>query len=104
VVLKSGILGTSLGAAKKLSARRSPGRGRLLHDRMTETVLRSADEARPVPRTRRPSAGIGRRAGQGPRTALEKANTDLGLAMSDDEIDYLFDAFTKASATRPTSS
>ena len=29
------------------------------------------------------------------RAALERANTELGLALADDEIDYLVDAFTK---------
>jgi phosphoribosylformylglycinamidine synthase len=28
------------------------------------------------------------------RAALEQANTEFGLALSDDEIDYLVDAFT----------
>ena len=29
------------------------------------------------------------------RQALERANAELGLALADDEIDYLVDAFTK---------
>ncbi len=41
----------------------------------------------------------------GGKDALEAANTELGLALSDDEIDYLLDAFTTAQAAiRPTSS
>ncbi|THA42687.1 phosphoribosylformylglycinamidine synthase, partial [Streptomyces sp. A1136] len=32
----------------------------------------------------------------GGKAALENANTELGLALSDDEIDYLVDAFTRA--------
>jgi phosphoribosylformylglycinamidine synthase len=68
----------------------------LLHDRMTEMVLRNpADaagmfrelEAKPLGFVDLLSGGKG---------ALEKANIDLGLALSDDEIDYLLDAFTKA--------
>jgi phosphoribosylformylglycinamidine synthase len=66
----------------------------LLHDRMTESVLRSAT-MRALFRTGSASAGNpstcwgrARRAG--------KANTELGLAMSEDEIEYLDAAFTKA--------
>jgi phosphoribosylformylglycinamidine synthase len=94
--LKSGILGSSIGAAKKLSDDEVQAVAALLHDRMTESVLRSADEA----------AGLFRELDAKPlesvdvigmgKTALEKANTDLGLAMSDDEIEYLDAAFTKA--------
>ncbi|MES2263476.1 MAG: phosphoribosylformylglycinamidine synthase [Pseudomonadota bacterium] len=96
VNLKAGILGSSIGAAKKLSADDAQAVAALLHDRMTESVLRHPDEAAGLFRTldARPLASIDV-LGAG-KTALEKANTDLGLAMSDDEIDYLHDAFTKA--------
>ena len=96
VFLKGGILGTSLGSTKHLNETETVAVAALLHDRMTETVLRSADdaihlfralEAKPFESIDVLSAG---------KHALEKANTDLGLAMSDDEIDYLLDAFTKA--------
>ena len=66
----------------------------LLHDRMTEEVHsdHSAAErlfARSPPRPLRSIAlGVG-------RAALAQANSDLGLALSDDEIDYLRDAFAK---------
>ncbi|SFG69428.1 phosphoribosylformylglycinamidine synthase [Duganella sp. CF458] len=94
--LKGGILGTGLGAAKKLDSEQAQAVAALLHDRMTESVLRHPDqaaglfsslEARPLESIDVMGAG---------RTALEKANTDLGLAMSDDEIDYLLEAFTNA--------
>jgi phosphoribosylformylglycinamidine synthase len=76
----------------------------LLHDRMTESVLRSADEAAGLFREL-DAVRWNRSTCWAPgKTALEKANTDLGLAMSDDEIDYLDEAFTKAGAIRPTSS
>ncbi|NHZ43750.1 phosphoribosylformylglycinamidine synthase [Massilia aquatica] len=96
VSLKTGLLGSSIGAAKKLSDLETEAVAALLHDRMTESVLRNADqasslfrelEARPLESIDVLTAG---------KQALEKANTELGLAMSDDEIDYLFDAFTKA--------
>ena len=36
------------------------------------------------------------------RAALERANAELGLALSDDEIDYLVDAFTQQLRRDPT--
>ncbi len=95
LVLKSGILGSSLGAPKKLSETELANVAALLHDRMTETVLRSADEASRLFQELegKPLASVDV-IGEG-RDALLRANTELGLAMSLDEIDYLFDAFTK---------
>jgi phosphoribosylformylglycinamidine synthase len=96
VGLKGGILGTGLGAAKKLDSEQAQAVAALLHDRMTESVLRHPDqaaglfsslEAKPLETIDVMAAG---------RAALEKANTDLGLAMSDDEIDYLLEAFSNA--------
>ncbi len=65
----------------------------LLHDRMTENVLREPGGAaglfahtRPKPLATVPMLAEG-------RTALESANSSLGLALSDDEIDYLLEAF-----------
>lgn len=67
----------------------------LLHDRMTEKVLNTLEECavlfqrdEPRPMTSVPVLAEG-------RTALAAANRDLGLALADDEIDYLVDAFTK---------
>jgi phosphoribosylformylglycinamidine synthase len=67
----------------------------LLHDRMTESVLSGLDEAdalfhhyEPQPLT---TVGVL----AGGRAALVAANTELGLALSDDEIDYLVDNFTR---------
>jgi len=64
-----------------------------LHDRMTEAVLfdvadaeRLFAHAEPRPADRVDVLGGG-------RDALEAANSALGLALSDDEIDYLVDAF-----------
>ncbi|KQQ32425.1 phosphoribosylformylglycinamidine synthase [Duganella sp. Leaf126] len=94
--LKSGILGSSIGAPKKLSEDDVQTVAGLLHDRMTESVLRHPDEAAGLFRTldAKPLETvdvIGRGA-----AALEQANTDLGLAMSHDEIEYLDAAFTRA--------
>ncbi len=67
----------------------------LLHDRMTESVLSSIDAANALfhhyqAQPMRSVDILG-----GGRTALEVANTELGLALSDDEIDYLFDNFIR---------
>jgi phosphoribosylformylglycinamidine synthase len=66
-----------------------------LHDRMTEAVLASVDEAQRLfaQETPRPKASVPLRA-QG-KAALVAANEQMGLALSADEIDYLNDAFTK---------
>ena len=68
----------------------------LLHDRMTEMVLRNSDDAVGMFREldAKPLGFIDLLSGG--KAALEKANVELGLAMSEDEIDYLFDAFSAA--------
>ena len=65
----------------------------LLHDRMTESALASREEAaslftelHPAPMDHVDILGGG-------RAALETANTAWGLALADDEIDYLVKAF-----------
>ncbi|HIP52847.1 MAG TPA: phosphoribosylformylglycinamidine synthase, partial [Chromatiales bacterium] len=65
----------------------------LLHDRMTQVALFDAADASALfvhaePRPYTTVDVIG-----GGRPALEKANIDLGLALSADEIDYLVDSF-----------
>ena len=68
----------------------------VLHDRMTESVVDpSLDPARlfDEPAARPMQAIALRSRGRG---ALVDANRDLGLALSDDEIDYLVDAFGRA--------
>ena len=94
VTLKKGVLG--FGGTKALADTETAAVAGLLHDRMTESVLRSADQASMLfsELDARPLASIDVLA-QG-RTALVVANTELGLAMSDDEIDYLDAAFTRA--------
>jgi phosphoribosylformylglycinamidine synthase len=94
--LKGGILGTGIGAAKKLNEAELAAVAALLHDRMTESVLRNADQAALLFQEleAKPLESVDL-LGEG-RAALEFANTDLGLALSDDEIDYLVDAFTRA--------
>ncbi|WP_371369389.1 phosphoribosylformylglycinamidine synthase [Pseudomonas sp. QL9] len=66
-----------------------------LHDRMTQLVLAQLEEAaglfshaQPKPLTAVDILGGG-------RAALEKANVELGLALAEDEIDYLVKSFVE---------
>ena len=95
ISLKSGLLGTSLGAAKALSSEEVATVSALLHDRMTESVLRDASQAALLFREleAKPLASVD--VIKDGRGALEEANSTLGLALSPDEIDYLFEAFTR---------
>ena len=67
----------------------------LLHDRMTEILVQNENDANALFATTEPAelnqvdimnAGI---------AALEAANTEMGLALSTEEIDYLFTSFEK---------
>ncbi|HEX6706480.1 MAG TPA: phosphoribosylformylglycinamidine synthase [Albitalea sp.] len=87
--LKSGLIGSP----KPLSDEERRNAAALLHDRMTESVLwRRGDAAhlfdeqpgKPMEHVDVLARG---------RSALEAANKDFGLALSEDEIDYLVDAF-----------
>ncbi|WP_153502714.1 phosphoribosylformylglycinamidine synthase [Cumulibacter manganitolerans] len=66
----------------------------LLHDRMTEIVLSSVDDAKELFAERQAAPMERVDVLEGGRTALEQADRAYGLALSDDEIDYLVDAFT----------
>jgi phosphoribosylformylglycinamidine synthase len=92
VQMKSGLLG----GAKKLPEAVIPAVAALLHDRMIETVLRQAGDAAGLfgELEAKPLESIDVLGGG--RNALTSANTELGLALSEDEIDYLLNAFTQA--------
>jgi phosphoribosylformylglycinamidine synthase len=67
----------------------------LLHDRMTDVVMSDFQVAKslfvksdPIPLTSVDMVGQG-------KTALQHANIRLGLALADDEVDYLFDNFSR---------
>lgn len=66
-----------------------------LHDRMTESVVAEDFPAEQlfIELEGRPMATVA--LVEEGRPALERANVDMGLALSEDEIDYLTDAFTK---------
>ena len=92
VQVKTGLLG----GAKTLSAASKQAVADLLHDRMTEMVLADVSEASGLFREleAKPLEFVDVLAGG--KQALLDANANLGLALSDDEIDYLVDAFTTA--------
>ena len=93
--LKTGLLGDLFGSAgKPLTAPELQACAGLLHDRMTESVAFERDAARhlfdaqPAPALAHVDIlGTGRH-------ALVAANSEFGLALSDDEIDYLVAAFS----------
>jgi phosphoribosylformylglycinamidine synthase len=67
---------------------------KLLHDRMIESVFSSEDEAERlfIHGQSRPLVAVDIL--NGGRSALVEANKTMGLALADDEIDYLVDNFT----------
>jgi len=68
----------------------------LLHDRMTETVLDNIDSAaEKIFKHGKPQPLETVNVLKGGRRALEKANREMGLALSTDEIDYLVENFQK---------
>jgi len=66
----------------------------LLHDRMTEAVFESLDDAVNLFSQAEPAPFTSVDILSGGEEALAIANTKLGLALSDDEIDYLVQNFT----------
>ncbi|MGA0572634.1 phosphoribosylformylglycinamidine synthase [Variovorax sp. VNK109] len=96
VTLKSGLLSKA-----SLDESQWAAVAALLHDRMTESALASRDQAanlftelQAAPMEHVDVLGGG-------RAALEEANRHFGLALAEDEIDYLVDAF-KGLARNPT--
>ncbi len=86
--LKSGLLGKS-----RLSEDQLRAVADLLHDRMTEAVTTERSQAEALFTELHPAPMEHVDVLGGGRAALEKANTDWGLALADDEIDYLVNAF-----------
>ena len=75
--------------------------GDLLHDRMTESVFHDLDDAQVLFLHTKPRPFVSVDILNGGRAALVKANADLGLALSGDEIDYLVESF-QALGRNPT--
>jgi phosphoribosylformylglycinamidine synthase len=89
ITLKNPLLGKASLSADQLQAVAA-----LLHDRMTESVLFDRKDSLGLFATvnAAPMAHVDVLAGG--RVALEAANTEFGLALADDEMDYLVTAFT----------
>ncbi len=68
--------------------------GDLLHDRMVETVFDTLHQAEVLFEVHRPRPTLEIDVINGGAQALVKANSQLGLALAEDEIDYLYDSFS----------
>jgi phosphoribosylformylglycinamidine synthase len=64
-----------------------------LHDRMIETILPRPEAASVLFQQQSPEAQTEVDVLAGGRAALKAANTELGLALAEDEIDYLLESF-----------
>ncbi|MBW8190852.1 phosphoribosylformylglycinamidine synthase [Neiella marina] len=67
----------------------------LLHDRMMEVIFADMNQASALFQHHTPAPHKSVDVLSGGREALAKANVDLGLALADDEIDYLVESFIK---------
>ena len=67
----------------------------LIHDRMTEAVLNNLETAESLFAESEPAPLTAVDILDGGKEALEQANLSLGLALADDEIDYLVDSYQK---------
>jgi len=89
LTLKSGLLSSA-----KLTAEQLDQVAAVLHDRMTESAMPSRDEAAALFTALDPAPMAHVDVLGGGRAALEEANKTWGLALAEDEIDYLVKAFT----------
>ncbi|MGE0805827.1 MAG: phosphoribosylformylglycinamidine synthase [Burkholderiaceae bacterium] len=90
---RSSLLAGLVGRSGALEAAQLGALAAALHDRMTESVLLQPPQPEAIfaslPGKPMQRIAVGARG----RAALEEANRQLGLALSDDEIDYLLAAF-----------
>ncbi len=89
VALKAPLLGKAT-----LSDAQRDAVAALLHDRMTESVMAERAQAYGLFTELQPAPMASVDVLGGGRASLEQANAQFGLALADDEIDYLVDAFT----------
>ena len=94
LTFKRGLLGGLIGGARPLDAAQHAAVADLVHDRMTESVLASADAVDRLFDEKRgePSVAVDV---DDDGEALARANEIFGLALSADELDYLHDAFRR---------
>jgi len=86
---------------RSLSAEEADSIAARLHDRMTESVFREVEEAERLFQQAEPTELTVVNVLDGGRDALQHANSTLGLALADDEIDYLVENF-QAMGRNPT--
>jgi phosphoribosylformylglycinamidine synthase len=67
----------------------------VIHDRMTEMVFGDLNDAQKLYHSATPAPLCTVDILLGGKTALETANSEMGLALSPDEVDYLLENFTK---------
>ncbi|TMN93622.1 phosphoribosylformylglycinamidine synthase [Pseudoalteromonas phenolica] len=79
----------------ELSAEQLNDVAKLVHDRMTESVHNSLEDAGQLFRVDEPRPMSSVDILDGGREALATANVEQGFALADDEIDYLVENFTK---------
>ncbi len=93
ITLESGLLDSLLGKPT-LTEAQLQAVADVLHDRMTESVMFSREQAHAL-FTELPAAPMAHvDVLAGGRPALEAANVEFGLALADDEMDYLVTSFT----------
>lgn len=95
LALKSPLLDKALGKTATLEGDKLAAVADLLHDRMTESVLARLDQAAGLFAELPPQPMAQVDVQGGGRAALVEANRTFGLALAEDEIDYLVDAFTR---------
>ena len=93
ITLKDGFFDPLLGKSS-LTADQLQAIAALLHDRMTESVLFDRKDSLGLFATVNAALMAHVDVLGGGRAALEAANTEFGLALADDEMDYLVNAFT----------
>ena len=81
-------------AAEALSSTQLSQLASLLHDRMMEAVFTELNQAQALFVKAEPAPLSSVDIIKGGRAALVNANIEMGLALADDEVDYLFDNFT----------
>lgn len=67
----------------------------LLHDRMVETVLTNLADSEVLFKSAKPRPLVRVDIKNGQKAALVAANKEMGLALSDEEIDYLYEQYIK---------
>ncbi|TMM47078.1 phosphoribosylformylglycinamidine synthase [Colwellia ponticola] len=85
----------SLSSDTKLSKAQEIQLNALLHDRMMETIFNDFEQASSLFASSEPGKLTVIDIEHGGKAALVNANVDLGLALADDEVNYLFESFTK---------